>query len=126
MKEYRLDCIDCTWVKCKNVHLLESIEMYFYVGTNGIFVIEYSFHEKDFYLWEQVLKIHKENVEKCVLYDNFDEEVLELENDYKYYILKIKSEDANLYRNISMIMYIENNVGWNNSEEMLIKNTWNF
>lgn len=107
------------------MHLLESIEMYFYIDTNNIFVIEYSFHEKDFYLWDQILKIHRENVEECVLYDNFDEKIVELENEHKYYILKLKSKDVNLYRNISMIMYIEDDKGWDNSKEMLKKNTWN-
>ena len=109
------------------MHLLESIEIFFYVDTSGKKVIEYNFHKKDFYLWEQILEIHKENVKNCSLYDVFDEEILgKLENNLEYYSLKLKSEDDNLYRNISLILYIEDINGWNNSKKMLKRNTWNF
>ena len=86
--------------------------MYFYIDTNDNIVIEYNFHKEDFYLWEQILEIHKENVDDCLLYDTFDVEVEEsLKNEFIYYTLKLKSKDINLYRNISLIMYIENEGG---------------
>ena len=39
-----------------------------------------------------------------------------------YYVLKLKSKDMNLYRNISLIMYIIYGDGKDNSKEMLKKN----
>lgn len=103
---------------------MESIEIYFYVDTSGSFVIEYNFHEKDFHLWEKIFEIHKENVDNCGLYNIFDEIINEsINNDSKYYTLKAKSKDPNLYRNISSIMYIEYKEGFDNSKEMLKKNT---
>ena len=123
----RICYIDCTWKKCKNIHIIESIEIYFYVDTSGNFVIEYNFHEKDFHLWEKIFEIHKENVNNCGLYNIFDEIIIEdIRNDSKYYTLKAKSKDPNLYRNISSIMYIEYKEGFDNSKEMLKKNTWDF
>jgi hypothetical protein len=100
--------------------------MYFYIDSWDTYVIEYSFHEKDFYLWKDVLEIHKENVDDCILYDDLGDKILEsLENKFEYYVLKLKSKDINLYRNISLIMYIKDENGWDNSKEMLKKNTWN-
>jgi hypothetical protein len=96
--------------RCKNIHIIESIEIYFYVDASGSFVIEYNFHEKDFHLWE-------ENVDNCSLYNVFDEVI---KNGGEYYNLKAKSKDPNLYRNISLIMYSE---GIDNSKEMLKMNT---
>lgn len=90
-------------------------------------MIEYNFHEKDFYLWKDVLIIHKEYVDNCTLYDDFGDEVFkDLDNKFEYYTLKLKSKDINLYRNISMIMYLKDENGWDNSKEMLRINTWNF
>ena len=127
MNKYKVGCIACTWSKCKNIHLFESIEMYFYIDAWNNYVIEYNFHEKDFYLWEDVLIIHKEYVDNCSLYDNFGDEVFkDLDNKFEYYTLKLKSKDINLYRNISMIMYLKDENGWDNSKEMLKRNTWSF
>ena len=127
MNKYRIGCIDCTWSKCKNIHLFESIKMYFYIDAWDNYVIEYNFHEKDFYLWKDVLIIHKEYVDNCSLYDDFGDEVFkDLDNEFEYYTLKLKSKDINLYRNISMIMYLKDENGWDNSKEMLRMNTWNF
>lgn len=101
--------------------MIESIEIYFYIDTNDDFVIEYNFHREDFNLWEQILEIHKEYVEECELYKN-GEKIENLEKNDEYYTLELKSKDPNLYRNISLIMYLEDK---NNFEKMLKKNTWN-
>jgi hypothetical protein len=99
--------------------------MYFYIDNWDRYVIEYSFHQKDFYLWKDVLEIHRENIDDYTLYDDLGNEILEnLENKFEYYVLRLKSKDINLYRNISLIMYIKDENGWDNSEEMLKKNTW--
>ena len=128
MDNYKVGCIDCTWKKCKNVHLFESIEMYFYIDAWDNYVIEYNFHEKDFGLWKKVLDIHKEYVDNYSLYDGFGDEIskTDLKNEFEYYVLKLKSKYMNLYRNISLIMYIIYGDGKDNSKEMLKKNTWNF
>lgn len=109
------------------MHLFESIEMYFYIDAWDNYVIEYNFHGKDFKLWQKVLDIHKEYVDNCSLYDGFGDEIskTDLKNEFEYYVLKLKSKDMNLYRNISLIMYIIYDDGKDNSKEML-KNTWNF
>ena len=58
------------------------------------------------------LIIHKEYVDNCTLYDDFGDEVFEdLDNKFEYYTLKLKSKDINLYRNISMIMYLKDENG---------------
>lgn len=124
MNKYEINYIDCTWLKCKNIHIIESIEIYFYIDVDDNVVIEYNFHEKDFNLWKKILEIHKENVEESILYDNFNEIFTNIENIYEYYTLKLKSKDLNLYRNISLIMYIKNEKQ-DNSKEMIKKNTWN-
>jgi len=112
MNRYKLGCIDCIWKRCRNVHLLESIKMYFYIDSWDNYVIEYNFNQKDFYLWKGILEIHRENVDDCTLYDD-------LENKFEYYELRLESKDINLYRNISLIMYIKDENGWDNSEEIL-------
>jgi hypothetical protein len=125
MNRYKLGCIDCIWKRCRNVHLLESIKIYFYIDSWDHYVIEYNFHQKDFYLWKDILEIHRENIDDCTLYDDLENKVLEsLENEFEYYVLRLKSKDINLYRNISLIMYIKDENGWDNSEEMLKRNTW--
>ncbi len=108
------------------MHLFESIEMYFYVDAWDNYVIEYNFHGKDFYLWKDVLNIHREYVDDCILYDSFGDKIPEneLENELEYYSLKLKSKDINLYRNMSLIMYLKSENGQDNSKEMLKKNTW--
>jgi hypothetical protein len=117
MNRYKLGCI---WKRCRNVHLLESIKMYFYIDSWDNYVIEYNFNQKDFYLWKGILEIHRENVDDCTLYDDLENKVLEsLENKFEYYVLRLKSKDINLYINISLIMYIKDENGWDNSEEIL-------
>jgi hypothetical protein len=119
MNRYKLGCI---WKRCRNVHLLESIKIYFYIDSWDHYVIEYNFHQKDFYLWKDILEIHRENIDDCALYDDLENKVLE--NEFEYYVLRLKSKDINLYRNISLIMYIKDENGWDNSEEMLKRDTW--
>jgi hypothetical protein len=125
MNRYKLGCIDCIWKRRINVHLLESIKIYFYIDSWDHYVIEYNFHQKDFYLWKDILEIHREDIDDYTLYDDLENKVLEsLENEFEYYVLRLKSKDINLYRNISLIMYIKDENGWDNSEEMLKRNTW--
>jgi len=45
------------------------------------------------------------------------------ENIYEYYILYLKSKDANLYRNITILPYLWNKE-WNNQKKMIAQNTW--
>ena len=117
MNRYKLGCI---WKRCRNVHLLETIKMYFDIDRWDNYVIEYNFNQKDFYLWKGILEIHRENVDDCTLYDDLENKVLEsLENKFEYYVLRLKSKDINLYINISLIMYIKDENGWDNSEEIL-------
>lgn len=117
--------IDCTWGRCKNLQRLNTIELWFYIETNNTFNIEYSFHKIDFKIWLEILEIHKEDIINSTLL-NIDNEVVDIENiknTEEYYIFKLTSKEFNLYRNISLILYLENGK-WNNRDEMLRKNTW--
>jgi hypothetical protein len=61
--------------------------------------------KKIFIYGKKIFEIHKENVNNCGLYNIFDEIIIEdIRSDSKYYTLKAKSKDPNLYRNISSIM----------------------
>jgi hypothetical protein len=54
--------------------------------------------------------------------DVFD--VTNLENSSEYYSVSIESTDFNLYRNINLILYLENDFkGTDTSEESIRRNT---
>jgi len=44
-------------------------------------------------------------------------------NNILYYYFSLKSKDANLYRNINIIAFLEIDK-WNNMNEQIILNTW--
>ena len=125
MEKFSVAYIDCANCKGKNLHLLNSIEIYFYINTSSLFVIEYNFHKIDFNLWKEVYFIHKECNENAILYDQ-QENMIKIENlkdTENYYKLKLVSENANLYRNINIICYLKNK-NWNNMDAMIKQNLW--
>lgn len=126
MDKFVIKYVDCTWAKCKNYHRFNTIDMWFSINTNDEFYIEYFFHNIDFSVWKKIIEIHKINVGQTTLYNENNEkiDILKLNNNLEYYILKIVSKDPNLYRNINLIFYLEDK-NWNNMNEMLKQNTHN-
>ena len=130
MINYKINYIDWVGGKCKNFQLINSIEMFFYVTTDDEVAISYNFHSIDFYLWKEIIYIHQTNVTDYIIIDLFDieqnkiEDLKKIENKYSYYKIIIKSKDFNLYRNINLIIYLSDNKGWDNMNEMIRKNTW--
>jgi len=101
--------------------------MFFYVTMNDEFAIDYNFHRVDLFLWKEILEIHKDCVNKPRLY-NFLNELIEsndIKDSLEYYTFKLTSKDFNLYRNINLIMYLEDKkTSWNNLDESVRSNTW--
>jgi hypothetical protein len=117
--------IDCIGTKCKNLQIINTIEIFFYITTNDEFAIKYNFHYIDFTIWKQILEIHKKDCEKTELF--FGEYTIDenkIENIMEYYSFELRSKDFNLYRNINLILYLTDNKGWENTWEMVRKNTW--
>ena len=50
MEKFTVGAIDMAGVRCKNLHVLNTIEMFFGVNTNDRFFISYKFHGIDFSL----------------------------------------------------------------------------
>lgn len=125
MNKFVINYIDCAWDNCKNTQFINSIEMFFFITLDDEAAIEYNFHSVDFHLWEQIVEIHKENVNETTLYYLNDVITInDIKDKYEYYNIKIVSKDMNLYRNINLIMYLTDNDKWDNMNEMLRKNTW--
>ena len=125
MSAYKISTIDCVWDKCKNLQRINTIEIFFKITTDDDFAIEYNFHSIDFNLWKQILIIHRDQNDDSLLYNSFNE-IINIEfikNDSIYYTFILKSKNFNLYRNINLFLYLEND-SWNNMEEMLRNNTW--
>lgn len=117
--------IDCTWNRSKNIHLINTIEIYFHITTNNTFSIEYRFHKIDFDIWKNILWFHKRNIKETILYDENNLIILEpinTTNIYNYY--RLESKEFNLYRNIQSIPILEYKQ-WNNINKQIILNTWN-
>lgn len=108
-------------VRCKNFHVLNTIEMFFGVNGEGQFFISYRFHGIDFSLWEQIDRIHIDQVEE-VQYFHFNKEVKrsEIKAGHLYYSIVLTSNEPNLYRNLNTICFLERN-SWNNMDEMMRK-----
>lgn len=119
-----LEYIDCSWKKCKNLQKFKTIEMFFYITTDDGFAIEYNFHPIDLEIWKEIVKVHKEECEVSEIYDQ-DGDVVNEEDLPKrdYYVVKLKSKDFNLYRNINILFFINENK--DSLEEIIEKNTWN-
>lgn len=122
----KLYYIDCVWCRCKNLQKINTIEIFFYVNTKDQFVIEYSFHPTDIEIWREIVSIHRDQNPEAILYNEYEIEVNE--NNVmptSYCIFKLKSTSFNLYRNIGLIFYLEDENEKNNMLEMMKKNTWN-
>lgn len=125
MNENELNYVDCTWAKCKNFQRFNTIEIFFLITTDDHFAIEYNFHYSDFDNWKKIVKIHCEDIDEPVLYDlqQIVVDINKLENTAAYYFFTLKSKDYNLYRNINLIFFIEDEE-YRNMEKALKKNTW--
>lgn len=121
MKKFTVGAVDMAGVRCKNVHLLNTIEMYFSVNMDDEFFISYNFHSIDFSLWEQVEQIHIDEVED-IQYSRSGKDVKreDIKAGNLYYSIIISSSDFNLYRNIHTICFLERG-SWNNMNEMMRK-----
>jgi len=126
IKDYEVCFMDVIWDKCKNLQKLNSIEIFY---TTDIYndeyyiSIEYKFHKIDFYIFLQIIKMHKSSVNNCILFnnnnviDNVEIEKIELYNEYK-----LISKDISLYSNINYIPHLQKN-SWNNLNQSLMINT---
>lgn len=121
MDKYNVCYVDAVWARGKNLQRLNTIEMYYYVNTNDEFVIQYDFHKIDLETWKKVMEIHKEGC-NTELYDEFKNKIEKIVDDRNYYTFLLKSKDFNLFRNISLILFLKKD-DWNNMEEQLILNT---
>jgi hypothetical protein len=125
MNAFKVNYIDCVGIKCKNLQIINTIEIFFYVTTEDEFAIKYNFHSIDFFIWKDIVKIHKENCDNaelfhsdCIINEN------NIKNSLDYYSFTLKSKDFNLQRNINLIFYLSDEKGWDNIWEMVNKNTW--
>ena len=111
--------MDCVGVRCKNLQTINTIEIFYYIDTNDEFAIEYNFHNSDIEIWKQILEIHKDQNDDAILY-NHRNEIIEINNiiEKEYHTFSLKSKNSNLYRNINLIIYIDN------MDEQIRKNSW--
>lgn len=123
MDGFKVRYIDYIEARAKNLQKLNTIEIYYYISTDDLFVIEYNFHKIDFKMWEEVIEIHKEENDDAILYYK-NKVVKKIENEETYYTCSLKSQSFNLHRNINLILYLEKGV-WDNEREMIRKNVWN-
>ena len=124
MEGFKLNYIDCVWKKCKNFQRINTIEIYYYVSTDEYFVIEYNFNRIDFEIWKEIIEIHRDQNSDAILYkDNTIINEKEVSNNDNYYNFKLISKNFNLYRNINLIFYLEDEEGKNNMTEMIKINT---
>jgi hypothetical protein len=105
----RLCAIDCTWSKCKNLQIINTLEIFFHINNDDYFSITYCFHNTDFELWKKIIGYHTDNVNNSILLDEFDvkRELNEIKNNQEYYNFSLISKDFNLYRNINLLFYFE-------------------
>jgi len=47
-EKYEITLVDCVWDRCKNLHKINTIEIFFTVTPDDFFSIEYQFHKVDF------------------------------------------------------------------------------
>ena len=121
-EKYEVTLIDCVWDRCKNIHKINTIEIFFTITSDDFFSIEYQFHKIDFEIWLTILSCHREKVSDSILYDYKKTIVNEpiQSSEYNFFILKSKQFD--LYRNINLIpCLIKDN--WNNINESMMLNT---
>lgn len=121
-EKYEVILCDCVWDRCKNLHKINTIEIFFTVTTDDFFAIEYQFHKIDFEIWLTILTCHKERVSDAILYDYQNIIVGEPIKNFDYNYFTLKSKDFNLYRNINLIPCLEKGK-WNNVNESLLLNT---
>ena len=124
MNEYDLYRIDLVEVFCKNFQRLNTIEIRYTTYLSDDFAIEYKFHEIDFEIWLELVKLHRERVDNCELLDQFDNSVPKpIKARYNAY--KLVSKDFSLYRNINLIPFLKKKDGtWDNMREQIELNTW--
>lgn len=115
--------MDCIGMRCKNLQILLSIEIFYDIKTNDEFVIEYNFHKEDFDVWLQIYNEHINNVNNYKLYDINGLLLTKPENKYELFYFKVISKDSNLYRNIRLIPFIEDNK-FINMNESVYNNSW--
>ena len=122
----KIFCIDCVWLECKNLQRINTVEIFYYVTNREEFAIEYNFHKIDFEIWKEIIEIHTDNVCGAILYQKDDTVIYEFtkSNSELYCTFILKSKDFNLYRNINLILYLEDGKGWNNMDEMIVLNSW--
>ena len=83
----------------------------------------------DFEMFKEILEMHKEDVEETKLYIVIGEIEIEtneseLKNNKEYFIIRLKSKECNLYRNINTIFFFEDEKGKENMDEMIEKWTY--
>jgi hypothetical protein len=90
---------------------LNSIEIFY---TTDIYndeyyiSIEYRFHKIDFYIFLQIIKMHKSSVNNYILFnDNIEIENIEIEKIELYNEYKLISKDISLYSNINFIPHLQ-------------------
>lgn len=105
----RLCAIDCTWSKCKNLQIINTLEIFFHVTNDDCFSIKYCFHNTDFEIWKKIVGYHTDNVNLPTLLDELGikRELDKIENNQEYYNFILLSKDFNLYRNINLLFYFE-------------------
>lgn len=126
IKDYEVCFMDVFWDKCKNLQKLNSIEIFY---TTDIYndeyyiSIEYRFHKIDFYIFLQIIKMHKSSVNNYILFnDNIEIENIEIEKIELYNEYKLISKDISLYSNINYIPHLHKD-SWNNLNQSLMINT---
>ena len=126
MNKFKIFCIDCVWLKCKNLQRINTVEIFYYATNREEFAIEYNFHKIDFEVWKGIIEIRTDNVSGAILYQKDNTVIYEFtkSNSELYYTFILKSKDFNLYRNINLILYLQDDDGWNNMDEMIVLNSW--
>ena len=121
-EKYEVTLIDCVWDRAKNLHKINTIEIFFTVTPDDFFSIEYQFHKVDFEIWLIILSCHREHVTDSILYNYQNIAVTEPIESSEYNFFTLKSKQFNLYRNINLIPCLVKG-SWNNINESMLLNT---
>lgn len=122
-KKYEVILYDCVWDRCKNIHKVNTLEIFFNILPEDFFAIEYRFHKIDNEIWLIIMNSHKSTVNDAILYDSNNIIINEKNIKYSTYnFFILKSKKFNLYRNINIIPCLYNGK-WNNVNESMSINT---
>jgi hypothetical protein len=123
-------CIDLVGCRPKNFQRVSTIEIYYNIGTDDSFYITYNFHKLDFHLWLQLVAIHEESATdvSCIYEMHSIDYAMRHSEEFRnlstYYTIYLVSKEINLYRNISLIPFLEHDDGSDNMIEMINLNTY--